>query len=148
MIEARPLNVEMYLDLWNLYNQIEPPQIRLDAASFTSSLDRRKGFGYYRDGRLLGSVTFSDYRTGYSVVLHAAFHPGVFNRQIIKHMFDFAFNQLAVKVVTTYTIEGVTDKIEHTLVRLGFIQEGCLRKRVKGADVRLWGMLREECKWI
>ena len=69
-----------------------------------------------------------------------------------KDVFDYPFEILGLRRVSSYSIEGVTDKAGRFLEGLGFKQEGVIRNRARKpdgsyADIKIYGLLREEARW-
>jgi len=104
--------------------------------------------GVFRHGKLLGGVVFDLY-TGRDIVMSAAFDsPAWCTRKILKRLFSYPFVQLGCRRMTTITT--VDNEAALSLDRrLGFVEEGRLRKAFPGdTDAIVLGMLREECKWL
>jgi RimJ/RimL family protein N-acetyltransferase len=118
-------------------------------------MDLRRVFTYWKNDKLVGCVQFSDFYSGNSIMIHAAFHPAhraAMNRKVMKQVFNFTFNILKVHRVNTYSILGLTDKVIKFILGMGFQEEGILREAVEFSgnkyDLVLYGMLREDCRWL
>ena len=62
--------------------------------------------------------------------------------------FDYPFNALGLARVTAFIAASNKASLRLT-EKVGFTQEGCLRKALPdGSDQLVFGMLKEECKWI
>lgn len=71
-----------------------------------------------------------------------------FNRYYIKFIFNYLFKILGLRRVTA-TVPVDNQKALSFDTRMGFQVEGMLRKAEIGdVDMVIFGMLREECKWI
>lgn len=77
----------------------------------------------------------------------ATFGPQPFTRKILRDLFSFPFQycgftrlSAVVKVTNTRSLSCVR--------RLGFSEEGLLRSWYPECDGILFGMLKEECKWV
>lgn len=68
-------------------------------------------------------------------------------RNIIRTVFAYPFLQLGVGRVTARTRAGNLD-VRKKIRRLGFKPEGRLRQYFPDDDAMLYGMLRDECRWI
>jgi RimJ/RimL family protein N-acetyltransferase len=154
-VTIAPLAREHYRELLKLIQVAEPFKGYQPYDQLCQTMDNRRGFTYWVGGEMVGCITFSDFFPGSSVMIHAAFHPkhrDAMNRRVMRHAFGFAFNTLKVRRVTTVCIKGVTEGIVKFLKGMGFKQEGKLRKAVELQegihDLLLFGMLREDCKWL
>jgi RimJ/RimL family protein N-acetyltransferase len=104
-----------------------------------------------KEGNLLGGFVFYDItRTpnGGNVMLAAAGSGPWLTRLNLRTWFEYPFNQLECHRITCIIAKSNT--ISRKIVeRLGFVMEGCIRgSRDPGKDSILYGMLRDECKWI
>ena len=100
---------------------------------------------------ILGCLLFSDY-DGHNIFVHLALDdPRVCQRRNIKLMFDYAFNQCKCSRMTAMCVNGY-ERNERLLAGVGFVKEGVVRKtmKVKGKyiDAALYGILKEECRWV
>jgi len=68
-------------------------------------------------------------------------------REFLKHAFGYPFKQLSCARVTGLVKAG-NEAARRLDEHLGFVQEGILRKGMDGNDLILYGMLKQECKWI
>jgi len=154
-VSILPLAREHYEALYELVKIAEPLKGFQHRDQFYLNLDSREGFTFWKGEQLVGLISFSDYFPGVSVVIHAMFHPDhrdAMNRKALKQVFGYAFKELLVSRVTTYSIKGVTDSIVKFIKGIGFKKEGRLRKAVELSgeffDLDLYGMLLEDCKWV
>ena len=107
------------------------------------------GIGRYKDGKIIAGVVYNLYN-GPSVCMHVAAEPG--NRWLTKDflftVFAYPFIQLGCNRVTGLVR---VDNIEARRFdeHLGFVQEGIIRRGADdGTDMILYGMLKEECRWL
>jgi RimJ/RimL family protein N-acetyltransferase len=75
------------------------------------------------------------------------------NKEILREVFNYVFNDLGCRRVTVNVFKGVHDIAMKFSERLGFRFEGCKRQGAcfpdgTAFDVVQYGMLREECKWL
>tara|TARA_R110000803_G_scaffold22601_3_gene56065 strand:+ start:1544 stop:1969 length:426 start_codon:yes stop_codon:yes gene_type:complete len=106
---------------------------------------------FVEDGNILGVLLFSDY-DGHNIFVHLALDdPRCCQRRYIKLMFDYAFNQAKVSRMTAMCLNGY-ERNEKLLSRTGFVKEGVVRKFFRTGsgvkDAALYGMLKEECRWV
>ena len=100
---------------------------------------------------ILGCLLFSDY-DGHNIFVHLALDdPRVCQRRNIKLMFDYAFNQCKCSRMTAMCVNGY-ERNERLLAGVGFVKEGVVRKTMKvngkWIDAALYGILKEECRWV
>lgn len=105
--------------------------------------------GLEEDGKLIAGVVFNWY-TGASICMHVAAEPGKrwLTRDFLFRVFAYPFLQLECNRVT-----GLVRTDNLTAQRfdeqLGFVREGVIRKgATDGTDFILYGMLKEECRWL
>lgn len=106
------------------------------------------GIGLQRAGELIAGIVFTRV-TNVSAEVHLAVtgkHRGT--PELLRIGFDYPFNQLGLKRLTALVREDNRDSrrlVEH----LGFVREGLMRRVcTDGANVIVYGMLREECRWV
>jgi RimJ/RimL family protein N-acetyltransferase len=154
-VDIRLLVREDYREIFEFIKRVEPFKGFQYYDQFCVSMDNRIGFTHWVGGRLVGVITYSDYFPGISVMLHAAFDKKfreAMNRKVIRNTFKYAFDKLIVHRITTYIIGELTDSIIGFIEKLGFIYEGTVRESVeydgKFYNLKLYGMLRKDCRWI
>jgi RimJ/RimL family protein N-acetyltransferase len=107
------------------------------------------GIGLEQDGELIAGVVF-DYYTGPSISMHVAAVPGKrwMTKDFLWRCFAYPFLQLQCNRITGLVrVDNLAAQKfdEH----LGFKREGLLRKAAEdGTDYIVYGMLREECRWL
>ena len=105
--------------------------------------------GMEQDGVLIAGVVFNHY-TGGSINMHIAALPGKrwATRQALFAAFAYPFIQLKCNRVTGFVREDnfAAQRFDE---HLGFRREGLIRRAcVDGTNMILYGMLREECRWL
>jgi len=130
------------------YNYIAPRAHILREAEET---DRFILFIETETDEILGCLLFSDY-DGHNIFVHLAIDdPRVCQRRNIKLMFDYAFNQCKCSRMTAMCVNGY-ERNERLLAGVGFVKEGVVRKTMKvngkWIDAALYGILKEECRWV
>lgn len=104
--------------------------------------------GIAEGSQLIAGAVFHNYRGHDIEISFAATDPRWASRQRIRAIFGYPFHQLGVVRLTTVT--GRKNKRARKLDEgLGFKLEGVLRKGYDGQqDAMIYGLLREECRWI
>lgn len=100
-----------------------------------------------RIGNPLGAVVYHEYRDNDIQMSCAADSARWLTRNILGKIFEYPFKQLECVRVTALA----PFRNSHTrafLEKIGFQQEGIMRRGFKDDDCVIYGMLREECKWI
>jgi len=100
------------------------------------------------EGRLVGGLLFNDYN-GQNIEV-TAYGPGAVTKESVGAMFNYAFVQLGCWRLTARTRRS-NHTMRELLTRLGFKHEGIQQGywgRSKANDCFLYGMTRQNCKWI
>lgn len=105
--------------------------------------------GVEEDGNLLAVVVFNGWQEP-TISAHIA-SDGSRRwacRQFIRAMFDYPFRQLGCTRITA-PIDERNHAARRFVEKLGFVIEGRLRRAVKdGSDRLIYGLLKEDCKWL
>jgi len=112
--------------------------------------DQPCGIAIIKNDKLIGGVVFDNYRPSAKTVSVsiALDDKRALDRESLRLLFDYGFNQLQCNRMTTM-IDSENDKSIKLCSSLGFVQEGCLRSASPtGNDLVIFGMLKEECKWL
>lgn len=105
---------------------------------------------------MVGCLTLTHVLPGFSAVLHGfvlpEHHGGWLSRAILRRVSESVFGGLGLQRLSSYALEGVTDQAAAFLERIGFRREGTIRRGHalpcgNFADLHLYGLLREECRW-
>jgi RimJ/RimL family protein N-acetyltransferase len=110
---------------------------------------RFSAIGLWEDGDLIAGFVFNHFNWP-DIAIHAAVKPGSnwATKGYLREVFGYVFNQLGCRRVTG-SIKDSNEVAKHFAVRLGGRLEGTLRKaHPEGDDILLFGMLKEECRWI
>jgi len=104
--------------------------------------------GLVKDGYLVAGVVYNNW-AGAGVCAHIGAVAGRrwLDRAFLRAMFDYPFNQEGRRRITAL----VARKNKHARAfteNLGFRYEGCVRHSLPTDDWMLYGMLREECRFI
>jgi len=104
--------------------------------------DNYSFIGFVEGEKVLGGLLFSDYDK-YNVWVHLALEsPRVCQRRFIKMLFTYCFIQLKCGRITAMCINGYKRNERLFIVRKAMQVDG---KYIDGA---LYGMLKEECRWV
>jgi len=105
--------------------------------------------GLENDGELVAVVAYNQWHHP-SICGHIASDGSKrwLNRAFLHAMFDYPFRQLGCARITAPIAESNISAINF-VTKLGFQLEGRLRKALpNGEDRLIFGLLREECKWV
>lgn len=69
------------------------------------------------------------------------------NEGTLYHLFGYPFQHAKVRRITV-RVRDDNIASKKLMNKLGFVKEGVLRKAMDGIDVIIYGMLREECKYL
>ena len=105
--------------------------------------------GVYLGEKLIAGIIFNDIRPKCDVWLT------IYScdrrwcvRRVLRCVFNFCFTCLDCRRASAF-VSVSNDKSRKLVERLGFRQEGVLRKyRDNGEDAFVFGMLKEECRWL
>lgn len=104
--------------------------------------------GLLENGRIVGGVVYTMY-TGNGIMMNVAGgYKGWINRAFLRAAFAYPFKQLGcTRVSGLVRVDNFA--AQQFDERLGFKREGLVRRGDDdGTDLIMYGMLREECKWI
>lgn len=104
--------------------------------------------GLLENGRIIGGVVYTMY-TGNGIMMNVAGgYKGWINRAFLRAAFAYPFKQLGcTRVSGLVRVDNFA--AQQFDERLGFKREGLVRRGDDdGTDLIMYGMLREECKWI
>ena len=103
--------------------------------------------GYEENNKIVGCILFTDYDAN-NIYIHIAFDtPRCVSRKYIKFMFDYIFNQIKCNRATAQC-DDTNARIKKLVEGVGFIREGTMRHMAGNNDLAVYGMLKEECKWV
>lgn len=107
-----------------------------------------EAIGLEKDGELIAGVVYNWY-TGPSICMHVAGEGRQWlNRDFLFRVFAYPFLQLECNRVTGLVR---TDNLDAQRFdeHIGFVREGVIRRgATDGTDFILYGMLKEECRWL
>ncbi len=111
-----------------------------------------EALGVVKDGKLIGGVAYTGYAElpdgTHDMMMSCAGEPGWLTKLSLRVFFSYPFIQLNCSRVTTIAAKS-NRKARDLNERLGFTHEGTVRGGFgHGRDGILYGMLREECRFI
>ncbi|ULQ46941.1 GNAT family N-acetyltransferase [Flagellatimonas centrodinii] len=103
--------------------------------------------GVMKDGRLVGGFLYNNFR-GYDLDISTAGETGFLTRRTLRACFAYPFEQLNCRRVTA--LVSKRNRASRRVVSgVGFRLEGVARQaHFTGADLCIYGMLKNECRWI
>ena len=111
--------------------------------------ERVAAVGWEKNGSIVASVIFDHYQPP-SISAHIASDGSKAwcSRAFLRDIFYYPFHQLTCKRITAPM--SVNNTVARAFVeKLGFVQEGVLRKAwPDGSDEVVYGLLKEDCKWL
>ena len=105
--------------------------------------------GLLEDGELIAGVLFDEF-THFSIDMHVAAIPGRrwLTREYMGECFRYPFLQLGVQRITG-RVPASNAAARRFDEHLGFTLEGrCRRALAGGEDLLIYGMLKDECRWL
>lgn len=121
--------------------------VRARAPHASNGFDKYIAIGVEQGGEIIAGCVYNEYRGHSMHVSIASTTPRWATRKTLFAFFAYPFLQLQVKRLTAYTGRSMSS-VRRFLERLGFVQEGVLRAGFADDDCVVYGMLRDECRWI
>ena len=115
-------------------------------------LEDRLGYTFQPDAVFIATVSpygaagFERWN-GSDIEVHYGGEPGFLRRPFLRAMARYVFVQLECDRITG-RIPADRPEAAKLGLRLGFKHEGTLRRAHKGTDILIYGMLKEECRWL
>jgi RimJ/RimL family protein N-acetyltransferase len=104
--------------------------------------------GFVKDeGEIIAGVVFNNWRPPGIEATIASTSPRWCNRATLGVIFGYVFNQVKCRRLTA-TTEAKNQPVRAFLCHLGFREEGVVRQGFPNDDAVIYGMLREECRWL
>jgi len=101
--------------------------------------------GYERSGVLAGGIVYTQH--SHPNIIMAAVLEAPLTRRFLRALFYYPFLQLGCERITVL-IDDNNLKSRRLVEHVGWKLEGRLRRARPGGDVLLYGLLREECRWL
>jgi len=121
-------------------------------AKHRAYLEAKLGVTLHPDAQFIANVepygvaAFERY-TGDDIEMHYGGEPGFLTRKFIRSIAIYVFRQLGCNRLTG-RVPAFRPKGAEMALRIGFTHEGTLRQAINGEDVLIFGMLKEECRWL
>lgn len=106
-----------------------------------------KSIGVELDGSVSAAVVYSNYRDGNIEATIAADDPRWCRKGVLASLFYYPFVQLGCRRITCL-IRHDNERSIRLCEGLGFVREGRCRKIFGEEDGLVYGLIREECRWI
>jgi len=103
--------------------------------------------GVQNDGQLIAGAVFHDYSDGQVQASISAISPKWATRSVLYSLFAYPFIQMDANRLLV-TCDETNVKAMKMNRQLGFTPEGILRKLYYPNDAIIFGMLKDECKWL
>lgn len=103
--------------------------------------------GVSKNDKLIAGVVFHEFRGNDIQISCASIDKRWLTRSVIESVFKYPFIQLKCDRLTSMTPKSNIHTRDF-LVGLGFKEEGNIRRGFLRDDCIVYGMLREECRWI
>jgi len=152
-----PIKYADYKTLHQIVLEVEPYSTKdMDIIAFISIMEAREGWTVFDDDEIIGCISLSDFIPRLNCVLHTFIKPDYhgkwLNDELCTIVFGHIFNTLGCRRVSGFCIPGESDRAGKALEHIGFKQEGLHRKSALTdngyRDLKIFGMLREECRWL
>lgn len=98
-------------------------------------------------GDLIAGVIYEDYNGAHVVCHISAEGNWATNREYLWMIFDYPFNQLKVKRISTVCAEN-NEKVKHLLDRLGFELDVVLEDAHPDGNLLVHKMKKDQCRWL
>ncbi len=104
--------------------------------------------GLIKNDELVAGVIYNNFGST-NVYLHIGAEDGCrwLNKEFLFAVFDYPFNQLGMRRITALVREK-NKRARLFVENLGFVSEGRMRKFFRDGDGVIYGMLREECRFL
>lgn len=123
--------------------------VRQRAPHAGNGFEKYTAIGVEDAGEIIAGVVYNEYRPR-DRTIHvsiASSTPRWASRRTLRAVFGYPFVQLNCERLTAYTGRSMA-RVRQFLEELGFTCEGCMRKGFADDDCVIYGMLRDECRWI
>lgn len=107
-----------------------------------------RAIGLARDGKIIAGVVYHDFRYERHIEMSMySTTPRWATKESLYYFFSYPFIQLNCARVTAVTSE-TNRHTQRFLERLGFTKEGVLREAYPDGDAIVYGMLKDECRYL
>jgi RimJ/RimL family protein N-acetyltransferase len=116
---------------------------QLDVPSFGTC----RAIGVALGNELIGGVVYHNYRKPGIELGAAATNKRWMSRRTLRNFLSYPFEELDCKRVTAVVDVGNQPSVAF-LEKLGFTREGTLREATPSGDAYIYGMLKQDCRWL
>ena len=156
MAKFAPLRPDQFKELYHIAMECEPFQSDMSLAKFMMVMNSREGWTVVDGTKIIGAVTYGDFAPLQDATLHVFIDKNYHGRWVTRGMlsmaFRYPFKTLRLPRISGFCVVGLSDHVGKNLLDLGFKEEGkrrnAYRLNDRYFDVKLYGMLNEECKWL
>jgi RimJ/RimL family protein N-acetyltransferase len=106
-----------------------------------------RSIGVGLNGEIIAAVVYHNCRGNGLEMSIASTSPKWATRKTLFHLFAYPFITQGCDRVTAL-VDADDHDVQTFDERLGFVREGLLRKAHPNGDAVIYGMLRDECKWV
>jgi RimJ/RimL family protein N-acetyltransferase len=106
-----------------------------------------EAIGWAREGKLTAACVFNHYSGGDIWVSIAADGKQRLTRGFIRACFRYPFAQLKTRRISL-AVASRNTRSKNFVEALGFVREGRARQAFADDDALIFGMLRDECRWL
>lgn len=106
-----------------------------------------QGIGITKNGKLACGVVYSNYRETDVEMSVYCDDSKLWSKAALRAFFLYPFKTLGCKRVTAI-IHKRNKVARHFVERLGFRLEGVMKEALKDGDACIYGMTKNECKWV
>ena len=103
--------------------------------------------GVVKDNKIIGGCVYFCFRKPSIEMACASTSPHWLSKKILRLIFHYPFNHLGCTRITT-TVSLQNKHAQKFNKRLGFVEEGVLREALPEGDATIYGMLKNECRWL
>jgi RimJ/RimL family protein N-acetyltransferase len=103
--------------------------------------------GVYEESDLIAAVVYHEFRGNDIQMSVAASKKRWMSKRVLAALFAYPFDQIRCDRVTAMTPKNAAST-RRFLLGVGFKEEGNLRRGFLRDDCIVYGMLREECRWL
>lgn len=107
-----------------------------------------EAIGLAEDNKIIAGVVYDNYEKGARISSHCA---GIgkrwLNREFLRVIFDYPFNQLNVNVVINTVSSNNKDSMRFT-EHLGFKEVARIEGGASDGDLIIYALYKKDCKWI
>lgn len=104
--------------------------------------------GFFRKGQIFCGAIYNNYYGFDAQITVVCTHPEWITRGVLKAMCELPFKAMGCRRLSAY-IARKNKHAREVAQRFGFKLEGTIRHGFDGVqDCMVYGMLREECRWI